>query len=201
MIVTVIDSKTGASIVGALVQFIALMPPTGSDYTDTTGTVTFMPDPIGMSSWAVSAEDYTTRTGTGTIPAVVELTLVGEQPPPLGNVTIYAVDPDDPYLRDWNIYTAFPGTKIQTTNKASGNTWVTELPSGTYYFNVGQSGGAAYGTYSGTINGISFSGVDVNHAVQFTVGEVPPTTTKKKRVTGPFGLWQFPIINMLLGLC
>jgi hypothetical protein len=106
MIVTVIDSKTGAPIVGALVQFIALMPPTGSDYTDTTGTVTFMPDPIGMSSWTVSAQGYITREGTGTIPEIVEL----------------------------------------------------ESP------------------------------------------EVPSPKKKKRAFTGPFGLWQFPIINMLLGL-
>lgn len=87
------------------------------------------------------------------------------------SVQIIASDPSDPYLRDWNIYTSFPAMPSLTINKFSGDTWTVDLPVGTYYFNVGQSGGAAYGTYSGTINGVAFSGVDVAHAAQFTVGE------------------------------
>lgn len=91
-------------------------------------------------------------------------------------VSIYAEDSADPYLRDWNIYTSFPDALIIIGYFVSGDTWTVDLDEGTtYYFNVGQSGGPAYGTYSGTINGVPFSGVDVNHAVQFIAGgEVPP---------------------------
>jgi hypothetical protein len=74
------------------------------------------------------------------------------------------------YTRLEHIYTSFPGVPIQTVNKTSGDSWVLELDAGTYFFNVGQSGGSEYGTYSGTINDVPFSGVDNTHATQFTVG-------------------------------
>lgn len=103
----------------------------------------------------------------------------GKMPVPLmvsllspATVVITASDPNDPYNRDWNIYTSFPGTPILTAIHSSEDTWAVDLAPGTYYFNVGQTGGPAYGTYSGTINGVPFSGVDASHAAQFTVGGV-----------------------------
>lgn len=106
-------------------------------------------------------------------------------------VVITASDPSDPYSRDWNIYTSFPGVLIQTTNDTFGGTWTVDLPTGTYYFNVGQSGGSAYGTYSGAINGVPFSGVDVNNAAQFTVGGVsPPPSITVAQLEADRVIWE-----------
>jgi hypothetical protein len=72
-------------------------------------------------------------------------------------------------------YEDYPLTKRIGTR--SGDTWVIDLPIGTYRFSVSQTGGPAYGTYSGTINGVPFSGVDYYHPVQFTVSGAPTTVT------------------------
>ncbi len=87
-------------------------------------------------------------------------------------VKIYAVNPSDPYSRYWTIWKN--GTEVKQIIARSGYTWNLDLEAGAYEFGVSQVGGAAYGTYSGTINGISFSGVDGTHNVQFTVGTAPP---------------------------
>ncbi|TSA55549.1 hypothetical protein D4R42_05395 [bacterium] len=87
-------------------------------------------------------------------------------------VAIYAVNSLDPYSRYWTIYKN--GAVVAQIVASSGYTWTVNLPDGTYEFDVSQIGGSAYGTYSGTINGVSFSGVDYYHAVAFTVGAPPP---------------------------
>ncbi len=88
------------------------------------------------------------------------------------SVKIYAVNSLDPYSRYWTIYKN--GATVKRIVASSGYTWNTDLESGVYEFDVSQVGGATYGTYSGTINGVSFSGVDGFNSVQFTVGAPPP---------------------------
>jgi hypothetical protein len=87
-------------------------------------------------------------------------------------VTIYAENALDPYSRYWTIWKKKSVVKQITAH--SGYTWSLNLEAGTYKFGVSQAGGPAYGTYSGTINGMSFSGVDHFHTVAFTVGAAPP---------------------------
>lgn len=89
-------------------------------------------------------------------------------------VTITASDSLDPFIRYWNIYSSFPQELVHAVENGSGGTWTVQLDPGTYYFNVDQSDGSDRGTYSGTINGNPFNGVDINHAVQFTVGAGTP---------------------------
>lgn len=101
------------------------------------------------------------------------------------SVTFHASDPYDYYLRDWNIFTVDPtgtykgggvwgvGAPLKISYFTTSGTWNVNLTSGTYYFLIGQSGGEAYGKYSGEISSggisMSFSGADVNHAIPFTV--------------------------------
>lgn len=104
-------------------------------------------------------------------------------------VTITASNPVDPYLRDWNIYTSSQTPPIQTINLTSGNTWTTQLEPGSYLFSIGQSGGPTYGTYSGIINDVAFSGVDANHAVPFTVSGAPPPGSNGGTPSIPTTTW------------
>ena len=101
--------------------------------------------------------------------------------PKLDSITIMASDPNDYYVRDWNIFNVNPGiyqgngvwsggTPIMSINLPSDSTWTIELEPGNYWFVIGQTGGSDYGTYSGTINGKAFSNADINNPIQFTVG-------------------------------
>lgn len=110
-------------------------------------------------------------------------------------VTIHAADPYDGYLRDWNIFDIDPsgtyvgggvwtaGTPLMTSYFYSGATWSVNLNEGIYYLVIGQSGGPSYGTYSGeiSINGVNltFTGADVNNAIEFTV----PLVTNQSNTT------------------
>ncbi|MBA7691298.1 hypothetical protein ES703_99841 [subsurface metagenome] len=105
-----------------------------------------------------------TRLRDRVLPTVAIQTLVA--------VTIYAENALDPYSRYWRIYKN--GAVVKQITAHSGYTWSLNLEAGTYEFGVSQAGGPAYGTYSGTINGMPFSGVDIDHNVAFTVGAPPP---------------------------
>ena len=101
------------------------------------------------------------------------------------DVVIKASDPSDSYVRDWNIFTVDPsgtyqgggvwsaGSPIKTAYFTKSGTWSLSLNQGTYYLVIGQSGGASYGTYSGSITvdgaAMTFANADVNHAIPFTV--------------------------------
>jgi hypothetical protein len=106
-------------------------------------------------------------------------------------ISVYASDLADPYLRDWGLTIDRPMVPEQYGiqvgyigadaygNYYSGSTMTLNwtFTPGPHYliFIVGQSGGPSYGTYSGaiTIGGqtYKFSGVDENHSVRidFTV--------------------------------
>lgn len=102
------------------------------------------------------------------------------------SVTITANDVNDPFPRDIQIFTSDPSGKysgggeysgmsnVASSVVTSGGSWTVNLNKGTYYLIVGQSGGASYGTYAGSItptgqNPISYQGVDCNHAARFTI--------------------------------
>jgi len=134
------------------------------------------PDPLGTDAVQMQYSIYCTL---GTNPDTIVNTIA----------SIYAEDSSDPYLREWVIFTSAPTylgggqwtpTPIAYTEKYSGDNWYVELPNGTYYFAIGQSGGSNYGTYSGhiTVNGITqnFSGVDVNNPFQFNATGTTNTT-------------------------
>jgi len=107
-------------------------------------------------------------------------------------VVIYATDPNDWYQRYWGLTFDRPVPPEQGGNgyvgadanekHYRGDTMVfsTTLPPGAHYlcFQVSQTGGPGYGTYSGTIrvNGrpFSFSGVDSTHQarIDFTATKV-----------------------------
>jgi hypothetical protein len=110
--------------------------------------------------------------------------------PSVKTVQITATNDADPIPRDWQIFKTNPTGKLigsngmygvydgmQPVQKAifdSGATWTVELPSGTYYLIIGQSGGDSYGTYSGTVttqqkSPVPFANVDAQHAAAFTI--------------------------------
>jgi PKD repeat protein len=100
-------------------------------------------------------------------------------PPSAQNVSfsVTASDSEDPYLRYWTLLV--DGQTISHTTQDSGATVTANATlqpgSHTLEIEISQSGGASYGTYSGTavINGQShpFSGVDINDPanISFTV--------------------------------
>jgi hypothetical protein len=100
-------------------------------------------------------------------------------PPSAQNVSfsVTASDSEDPYLRYWTLLV--DGQTVSSTTQDSGDTVTANATlqpgSHTLEIEISQSGGASYGTYSGTavINGQShpFSGVDINDpaTVSFTV--------------------------------
>lgn len=87
-------------------------------------------------------------------------------------VTITATDSNDPYVRNWTIYTG-GSTQVTQQQHTSGQNMNVNVPSGNYTVIISQSGGSSYGTYSGTIQTPSgtgaFSGADSTHAIAFTV--------------------------------
>lgn len=107
-------------------------------------------------------------------------------------IKITGDDPNDQGIRDWNIFTNPPGSylgggqwsggaPVQQAFKQTSDSWQLDLPPGTYYFLIGQSGGPNYGTYTGTIqvgNGpaMPYTGVDANHAVTIAVSGIPTPT-------------------------
>ena len=120
----------------------------------------------------------------------------------MATVTITASNPNDIFPRDWNVFTTDPSGKYVGGGQWEGgitpirydvfyqpHTWTIDLPDGTYYFIIGQSGGSAYGTYSGTINGTPFSGVDINRAEPFTIGIITPPPSNGGTPTTPITTW------------
>ncbi len=103
-------------------------------------------------------------------------------------LTVNASDSSDQYVRDWELFSSYPGHYVSsgsyanatpfysTIEGSSGSVKVT-LPSasGTYYFAITQSGGSSYGTYSGSVStstgGFAFSGLDVNHILEISVSD------------------------------
>jgi hypothetical protein len=91
--------------------------------------------------------------------------------------SVTASDSEDPYLRYWTLLV--DGQTISHITQDSGATVTANATlqpgSHTLEIEISQSGGASYGTYSGTavINGLShpFSGVDINDPanIPFTV--------------------------------
>jgi hypothetical protein len=120
----------------------------------------------------------------GKIPDVInDITDPPTPPAPSDNVTISATNPQDVYVRDWNVFTSDPAGKYVGNNvwhangriervMASGQSVVLSLARGTYWFIIGSN--PEYGGYTGTITlssgqTISFSGVNWNKSVSFTV--------------------------------
>lgn len=83
-------------------------------------------------------------------------------------VVIYAENALDPYSRFWTIWKN--GAVVAEIVASSGYTWTISLEDGTYEFGIS----CYVGTYSGTIDGMPFSGVDIDHTVAFTVGVPSP---------------------------
>lgn len=122
--------------------------------------------------------------GVGVAFALQKPTLTGT------SLTIVATDSLDPGPRSWYIFVDKPpGAYVGNGQYAnapsftnalvpSGTIWTVDISSltpglHTMYFIVTQSGGAALGTYSGTITAgaqtAMFAGVDVNNSFQFAV--------------------------------
>lgn len=122
-------------------------------------------------------------------------------------VTIKATNPQDPNFETWQIcptaataaalakarsITIAEASQCYTIGFLSGNIWTEQLFAGTWTFSIvpladNAVGGVPYpGTYSGTINGVPFNGLNyTGNAAQFTV--VPsgsPPTTKKITISG-----------------
>jgi hypothetical protein len=85
-----------------------------------------------------------------------------------GTVIITASNPKDPYLRDWHVQDA-SGKSIKVENHTSGQSMSVELTPGNYVFIIGQTGGDAYGKYSGTVGTLPFDSVDNDEGFSFTV--------------------------------
>lgn len=149
---------------------------------------------------------YNSGTGTTTTTTTVATTSTIPAGDVLLNISVTATDSHDPYLRDWDLYVGtypYLNTSTYTQNLNSGGTLnykgIYPASNNTIYFYIGQSGGSAYGTYSGTmkINGYSasFAGVDNTHALRLlfnsTLGVtqnsvivfVPSTTTTVSTTT------------------
>lgn len=102
-----------------------------------------------------------------------------------GSITFTASNSADTFPRDWNVFegdavgtivsgmTYQPAPKIQEVH-TQGESMQVVLEPGTYTFQIGQSGGAAYGTYSGKAvdsegNEVPFEGIMLTKGITFKV--------------------------------
>jgi hypothetical protein len=135
----------------------------------------------GNYLFAVNAINETT--GLNATALLTIQVLKGQNSAP--SVNMYASDPYDPYLRYWEIFSKFPGAYKNNGVYANNSALSSALWSGstmtippayynsTFYFLITQSGGSAYGSYSGIIHAINgdtpFFGLDVYHALELTL--------------------------------